>query len=328
MVIALATGIEAGVHGILNKYITTVSASIAAQAVPWVIAGTTAYIMLMGWAIWRGEVHNPVDTVIFKIVKMSCINAVALTYGVYQTYVVGGLMGIEDYFTTALGGVHSVGALIDASIVPMDSISQQLMVQANATMIPNFTLLMAAVLCTLGELGLIAVSLIPLCKATVTTAFLLGIGPVYLALAQWPATLRYAEAWLAAALSNVMTVVVISAVVGFLPKFINAYANVALNQISTTNIFQDVVGLVAVIIVLGFIAWEAPHLGAQLAGGVGIGNPASAIAQTVMTMIAFRQAGAPAAPSNRITNRSPLPALPPPRPIAHQNVLSNLNTTP
>jgi hypothetical protein len=45
--------------------------------------------------------------------------------------------------------------------------------------------------------------------------------------------------------------------------------------------------ILLICVVLGWLAWTASNVAAQLAGGASLGNPANAVAQTMMNKIAF-----------------------------------------
>jgi type IV secretion system protein VirB6 len=285
----LAKAIQDGVEVAVKTYATDVSASLCAALMPIALTGVTIYLIVIGWAIARGEVQNSISTLTWKVFKIGLIGAIALGGGAYQASVIDGISGIEGVFTNAMGGKPGIGELIDDSILPMQAITGELFKRANASLIPNVSLWTAGILCTFGQVLVTIASLIPLLVAKVMVALLLAIGPVFVLLALWPATQRFTEAWLTATLSSVMTVAVIAAVVGFLPRFMNAYAARLLSDIRTTNVLQDVIGLLIVIVVLAWIAWKASEFGASIVGGASMGNPAQTIVQTLLNRLAFRQ---------------------------------------
>ena len=321
---AIAQALQTGVQANIGTYATTVSSALSASLAPVAITGVTIYLFILGWAIARGEVQSPMSTLVWKVFKIALIVGIALVGGVYQSVVIDFIDGIEGVFTNAIGGSPTIGLLIDTSIVPMETLTGLLWTRANAPMVfPDFGLVCIAVLCTLGQVLITVASLIPLLVAKVTVALLLAIGPVFVLLALWPATQRFTESWLAATLSAVFTVVVIAAVVGFLPAYINYYANQVLVNLATVNLMQSLISLVIVIFVLAWIAWKASEFGAQIVGGGSMGNPAQSVAQTIMNRFAFgRNGGAQRQPPPPIQNTiAPSGGTP----LAQQNVITNLN---
>lgn len=320
---AIAQALQQGVETTVSVYATSKSAALAATLTPIALTGVTIYLFIIGWAIARGEVHNSLNTLVWKVFKIALVSSIALGALAYQQYAIDFFSGIEGIFTNAMGGSPNIGALIDTSIVPMETITGQLYQKANASFFPDFRLLTAAVLCTFGQVLITIAALIPLLVAKVTIALLLAVGPAFVLLALWPATQRFTEAWLTATLAATMTVVVIAVVVAFLPAYIQYYANQVLNNINNTNIMQDVISLVMVIVVLAWIAWKASELAASLVGGSSLGNPAQAISQVIMNRLSFggRSSSPPSGsrPTQNVISHAGGTRL------AQQNVITNLN---
>lgn len=270
---------------------------------PLAVTGVTIYLFMMGWAIARGEVQNSLSTTLAKAFKISLITSVALVGGAYQSIVIDFINGIEGIFIQAIGGTAvvngtpTIGLLIDTSVVPVKGLAAKLFTDANDGWFPNMTLIFCGVIAILAQILITIASLIPLLVAKVSVAILLALGPAFVLLALWPATVRFTEAWLAATLAAVMTVVVIAAVVGFMPAFVKYYAGQIINNYGTTNPVADVTGLLIVALVLAWIAWRAAEFGSQLIGGPTLGNPMGSVIQTLMLRNMGRNKGGGAAPS-------------------------------
>ena len=284
---ALGKALQEGIETTLASFVTGKSAVIASALVPVALVGLTIYVALLGYAVARGEVNDSVGTLGGKFIKIALIVTISLVGGSYQSYVMEGINGIEGFFTTALGGASNVGELIDNSLGTMEDITGQLFTSAMQPMFPDMRLVLAAVLCSIGQVLITAAALIPLLIAKVTVGLLLAIGPAFVMCALWPATARFTEAWLSTTLAAVMTVVVVAAVVGFLPLYIKVYADQVLANLGTANVLQDVISLFIVILVLVWMAWKSSELGAQVIGGGSLGNPASTIVQSVLNRFAF-----------------------------------------
>lgn len=315
----VAAYLQTGIETTVQTYATSKSAALAGALAPLAVTGVTIYIMLIGWAAARGELHNSLNTILWKFFKITFIGSIAIGGGMYQQYVIDGISGLEGIFTTALGNAPNIGQLIDNSVVPIETISGELYAKANEPTIPDLGLLAAAVLCTLGQIVITIASIIPLVIAKVTVAILLAIGPAFVLLAMWPATQRFTESWLATTLASVMTVVVIAAICSLLPAFIQGFAQDTLDQINNVNQIQAITSLVIVIAGLAFLAWKSSEVGASLVSGASFGNPASSVAHYLMHRSSNKK------PSNTIPNNqmantggSTGPAM------AHQHVLKNL----
>ena len=284
----IANHLQLGVENAVGSYATTISSTLATSLIPIAVTGVTIYIFMMGWAIARGEVQNSMSSTIGKAFKISVICAIALGGGTYQSVVIEFINGIEGIFVAAIGGTNvqtgsgMVGQLIDNSIFPVKTLAGKLFTDANNGWIPNITLIVCGIIAVLAQILITIASLIPLLVAKVSVALLLAVGPAFVLLALFPATVRFTEAWLAATLAAVMAVIVIAAVVGFMPAFINYYANRILTNYGAANPVSDTTGLLVVALVLAYIAWRASEFGAQIIGGPTLGNPMGSLVQTLM----------------------------------------------
>lgn len=300
-----AAALESAIERLTMNYATQQSAAICSALIPVATTGITIYIMLMGFAVLRGAVHDTINTLVWKAFRIGFIAAIALGGGVYQSYVINGTTSLEGGFAQAITSgqgqsASSVGQELDQDIVPLNTLTDKLYAQANQGWFPDPHLLAAAVLCTLGQIIVYIAALAPLLVAKVTVALMLAIGPAFILTAIWPATQRFAEAWLAATLTAELTIVVIEFVVNFLPALLNAYANQVLNNIGSANILTDTIGLFITAIVLAWIAWTSGELGARLANGASFGNPASTVARYAVERLAFRRGGGTPSQSNSI----------------------------
>ena len=105
--------------------------------------------------------------------------------------------------------------------------------------------------------------------ANVGLAIMLSIGPVFILLAIWPATQKYMQAWLGAAIGFILTKVLITAICTVIPTIFEQIINSSMKGMQDKTLSP--VGLSMTVLVvafsLGFAALHASSLGAQLAGG-------------------------------------------------------------
>ena len=287
----IAAWLENKVQLAVSVYATTVSSALATALIPIAVAGTTIYFILMGWAIARGEVQDPLSSIMAKCIKIALICTVALGGGAYQGYVIDFINAIEGVFTSAIGvatgggAYSSVGALIDGTGVTLFKIIAKLFADATKDFWPNFYLIICGIICVAGGVFIVVLSLIPLLVAKVTLALLMAIGPAFILLALWPTTVRFTEAWLSAAISAVMTAVVVAAVVGFMPALVGTLTGSVWTSLlaGVTNVLSDVLKIFVSILVLAWIAWKSAEFGAQVVGGATLGNPAGGLVTSYLT---------------------------------------------
>ena len=78
----------------VDAYVNSVSAALSLALIGVVTAALTVYYLFVGYAVMRGEVHAPLVTIVWKSIKMNLILYIALSAGVYQTFVVANVANV------------------------------------------------------------------------------------------------------------------------------------------------------------------------------------------------------------------------------------------
>ena len=77
----VATYIETAIDQLLANFVTAKSAALCGALAPLALTGTTIYIIIMGYAVMRGEAHDALHTMLWKWFKVSMVAGVALAGG-------------------------------------------------------------------------------------------------------------------------------------------------------------------------------------------------------------------------------------------------------
>jgi len=269
----IATSLETAVDTLLNNYITAKSAAVSAAIAPVALAGVTVYVLLMGYAIMRGEAHDSLHTFLWRSAKIAFIGGLALAAGEFQTNVVGLVQGIQGMLTQAMAGVPTLGALIDNVEAPYIALQTALWNEALPTgmaLLPDFSLVFAAVLVALAQFVLFIIAFGMYLLAKVALALVLAVGPAFILCAMFPATQRFAESWLGQALNFALLNVLIAASISMLTQFASDFAGQLLTQINVVGILSNVIALVMATCAMGVVLLNLERLASALAGGVAI----------------------------------------------------------
>lgn len=269
----IATVLETGVNMLLTGYVTSKSSAVSAAIAPVALTGVTIYVLLMGFAIMRGEAHDSLHTFLWRSFKIAFVAGLALSAGEFQGSIIGMIEGIQGGLTSAMSGAPSIGALIDAVDQPFVDLQTALWAQAAPTgisILPSFSLVFAAVLVALAQFFMFIIAFGMYLLAKVALALVLAVGPVFILCAMFPATQRYTESWIGQALNFALLNVLIAASIGMLTQFASDFAAGILGAVSTANILRDVVSLCLVTGALGVVLLNLERLSSALAGGVAI----------------------------------------------------------
>jgi len=212
----------------MQNYISETVANICTAIAPIAVAGTTIYILMMGYAIASGQVQTPVVTAIRRILMIAFIGGIALSAGAYQTIVVDFFLGLRDGLVEALNPAYtSPGQAIDEMGKPFLDLSQKYSEEAsaNSSMIYfDIALWLAAGIALVAWFVFFSVSLGLYIVATVGLGLTLGVGPIFILLALWPATNSYTERWVAQVASFAVLSMLIVAVILIFGEMLKQYA--------------------------------------------------------------------------------------------------------
>jgi type IV secretion system protein VirB6 len=198
---------QQGMDGQLAHYLSGTASALCAVLAPVVASGVVIYIMLIGYAIVRGEGNETLHAALWKSVKWALIAAVALSAGGFNQYVVGGLNGIESGLFQATTGAVNGGQLLDDCLTEYIKLFNQLVqaVQTNGMGIfPNVAVCFAILLLAIASLVFFGLAVCVFMLAKVAEVLVVALGPAFIATLIFPPLQRFADAWLSAALNTVI----------------------------------------------------------------------------------------------------------------------------
>lgn len=263
----IATFLETAIDNILVSFVSSKSAALCSALVPLALTGTTVYIIIMGWAVMRGEAADPLHTVLWKWFKISLVAGIALSAGEYQGTVVEAVSAIPGILTQAFGNAATVGAMVDNAADPLIALGSQLMGEATTPYVPNITLLASAALVALAELFMFIVGLGMYLVAKVTLALLLAVGPIFILCLMWPAAQSKFEGWLGATLGFAFLQGLIGAAIGMLYDIVTKVAAKVNTTAGVANILDDTLALFAIAITLCVVLLGLKEVSAAITGG-------------------------------------------------------------
>jgi type IV secretion system protein VirB6 len=271
--VGIGVALETAVDTLLANYVTAKSAAVSAAIAPIALTGVTVYVLLMGYAIMRGEAHDSLHTFVWRSAKIAFVAGLALSAAEFQSSVIGLVEGIQGALTQALSGAPTLGVLIDDVERPYIALQTALWDQSLPTgiqILPSFSLIFAAVLVALAQFVLFIIAFGMYLLAKVALALVLAVGPAFILCAMFPATQRFAESWLGQALNFALLNVLIAASIAMLTQFASDFAGRMVGQIDAISILTDVGALLMATCAMGVVLLNLERLASALAGGVAI----------------------------------------------------------
>ena len=193
---------------ILGTYVLGVVSALTAAIAPIALTATTVWVALYGWAVLRNEVSETVPTFLWKVFKLGLILAFALQAGFYVSNVANTAdalaMGVATTFLpTAVDPavISSPYALLDAFNDKASQLVLDLMKDAGIT---RLDLLLAGVVCSIGNVIFLCIALFVVTLAKLFLTFVIAVGPIFILCLAWRPTARFFDSWLSMVLNAVV----------------------------------------------------------------------------------------------------------------------------
>lgn len=216
----------------VESFITNTSAKMMEIIGVLATALFTIYVLLWGVALASGQISEPFTDGMKRIVRMAIIIALATTVGVYQDMIVSTFkdapMQIASQLTLGGGAstpdANAMGSLLDEMVKKGMDVAGKPWEKAVELHDKAWINISAAGLVLQGLsvlLVLIAITVTAVAGGYVFVAYLalailLGIGPLFLIFAIFPATQRWAEAWLGQVVNYALLFIIMSLAVSLL----------------------------------------------------------------------------------------------------------------
>jgi type IV secretion system protein VirB6 len=198
-------------NGQLTGYIADNTARMATALEPAVTVAATLYVMAWGYLQFTGRVDEPFSAGLIRIVRLAVVLGVGLHLWLYNDVLVDSFYRAPAQLATALVGSTDPVTSVDAIWTQGGAVADALCRQGSFMVGGMLSLVMGCLVwLLLGVLCIYVMFLISL--ASIASAILLAIGPLFVALWLFDSTRRFFEAWIAQlanyALISILTVLV------------------------------------------------------------------------------------------------------------------------
>jgi type IV secretion system protein VirB6 len=248
----------------LENFISSGTSNIANWVSGPLTVAVTLYVVLYGYLVLRGSVHEPILDFAFRAIKLAIIVTLVKNASEYQTYVT------NIFFETL---PREISQALNSGTAPSASTFDGLLDkgQASATDIWGRAAWPVDIVTGVGGMMVIGASFIVAAigyivslYARLALAIVLAIGPIFVALAMFQSTRRFTEAWIGQ-LANFVILQVLVVAVGSL----------LINSIDTTftaiegysDVLMRPIALCAICLAALYVFYQLPGIAAALAAG-------------------------------------------------------------
>ena len=282
---AIITTLEAKIDSLLASYVTGVSSNVASAIVPIALTAATIYILIIGYNIATGSSEDSIYTALWKFFKIAFVGGIALSAGVYQSFVVEAINGLATGLVQIVSpsGASSLGVLLDQVSVPWGELIQKLGEKAESAsgLFPDMGLYLSAGIVAVAQFLLFFIGVGLYLLAKISLQLCLGVGPIFILCAMFPATQKYFESWLSQTLSYVFTIGFITAIISMLFAFVSGMCTQISGNLEAGDILTSVVSLAIVCGTIVVVMWNIPTMASAITGGAGVQGVGRAVAQAM-----------------------------------------------
>jgi type IV secretion system protein VirB6 len=275
---------------ILGTYVLGVVSALMTAIAPIVLTVTTVWVALYGWAVLRNEVSETVPTFLWKVFKLGLILAFALQAGFYVSNVANTAdslaMGVATTFLPAAvdpAVISSPYALLDAFNDKASQLVLDLMKDAGIT---RLDLLLAGVVCSIGNVLFLCIALFVVTLAKLFLTFVIAVGPVFILCLAWRPTARFFDSWLSMVLNAVVLTWFVFFALG-LSVFMGQAMVKAVQDNGgfngpSFNVLGETLRYCVVMVLMAIICFQAPSLASALTGGAAVQQGIQMVHNTMM----------------------------------------------
>ena len=297
------------IDAIIGTYLAGAINQVMAYVTP------AAALLIVTWAAWTGykiaasEVPQPAQTVMFKLVKLGLLVAIATGFNIYNDVVVGAARGMADGLVGAFnleGGIGS-GTSVWTSVNDFDRVAQGLPEETLARAGFGFekfvaTFWSAIFMLITGLLEIVAAAVAAISIFALT--FGLAVGPAFVLTLMFDSTKQFFFNWVGLLASCVVLNWICHFALGVSMTSARAFVRTALEHYDEVNMVSIVGGHFFVCGVMALLLWQAPTIASGLSGGSPLQLGAQMVSQIAM---AIRMGSAPKAPPKPDANNTIAP---------------------
>lgn len=258
------------IDNFLGAFVTKTATAMSTAITPIVITGLTIWVIVYGLAVMRNEVSEPFSVFAWKAFKISLILSFALSGGIYQSEIVEGANAFQNALSQIVAPTG--GGDIYKVLDDFDNRGAQLAIEiikqgVYALPVGGWLDLGAGLLVFIASAALLIIAGGFTIIAKVAIAFVLGVGPMFIATLAFPPVAKFFDAWLAKLVNYSLLIMILAFSIALSISICDAYLATMQASQDSTNAIADAFGLVILSCCLVLLVWQSPNLAAGLAGG-------------------------------------------------------------
>jgi type IV secretion system protein VirB6 len=254
----------------LAGYIGINTARVATALEPAIVTLAVLYIMAWGYLHLVGRIDEPFTTGLKRIVMLAVVLAVALRLWLYNAVIVDTFYRAPAQLAAAVIGSSDPVGTIDAIWDRGGTVAEQLWSKGSVLSSDfGYYLMGAAVWLLIGLLCVYAMFLIAL--ASIASALLLAIGPLFIAMLLFDSTRRFFDAWVAQLANYALITILTVLVAALLLQVVESYAAQTAAR-GAALLTVDALDMVLMSVLVFLLLRQVMPIASSLAGGLSLSS--------------------------------------------------------
>lgn len=287
-------GIFTSVDTAVNTYIGGALGGVLGAVMPVALQCFTLYVILWGFAMYRGMIQEPILDMGFRMMRMGIILSLATNLSYYGDFVRDTLLELPDYLIDLMGGGTTTGgAKVALDEILSDSLDVMSAFWEKGSLLSDPGPLFAAIIVLVGSLVSIGYAAFLIILSKVALGVLVAMGPIFICCLIFEGTKKFFEAWLGQAINFVLISGLTVAVVRLLFGTYQSAANGALGAAASDDFgMMSIISMLLLSVICFLVLMQVMSIASALGGGVAIS-----------TLGAVRALGRAAGSAGRVTNK-------------------------
>jgi type IV secretion system protein VirB6 len=263
------------VDNAMSTYVASTSSSVAGAVGPVAHQMFLLYIIMYGFAMYRGMIKEPVIDAAFRAVKIALVMTLAIDLGTYSGLVSDNIQALPDYLASLVGdGGTTTDSKTTLDKILSDAINSGTVVWEQGSILPpgaNPGAYMMAIIIWLSALVCVGYGAFLIILSKVMLGILLGFGPMFLICLMFESTKKFFEAWLGQALNYALVSALAIAVIKLLfGMYKNAAAATKAAAVTPDFGILSFASMLILAVVCFLCLMQVQTVASSLAGGVSI----------------------------------------------------------
>lgn len=253
-------------------YIQSTAGNVVDAVAPVANQMLTLYIILWGFAMYRGVIQEPVLDAAFRLMKVAIIMNLAISVGTYSALIANNLYVLPEYLVGLFGnGGTTADSKATLDRVLSDALNASQSAYEKADIFDNPGAYLVAAIIWISAFGSVGYAAFLIILTKVMIAVLLGIGPIFVICLMFESTKKFFEAWLGLALNYALISALCIAIVKFM---FGMFADAAKGALEASHTDEFGIASIASLLLMSIVSFlclmQVQNLASSLAGGIAI----------------------------------------------------------